>query len=118
MRFRDEDHKPLPGITVGDVGSKFGFNMKDNGYLGFDHFRIPRANLLAKYTKLSRAGEFTVEGNPRIMYAVMLAMRILFLNECLYMTSISLTIGLRYALVRTQFSDKEGTEKERPIMEY
>ena len=31
-----EDHKPLPGIKVGDIGSKMGYNYIDNGYLSFE----------------------------------------------------------------------------------
>ena len=31
-------HEPLPGIDVGDIGEKLGFNMKDNGYLGFKDY--------------------------------------------------------------------------------
>ena len=36
------------GITVGDIGPKFGFDLMDNGFLRFDHFRIPRGNMLMK----------------------------------------------------------------------
>jgi hypothetical protein len=35
-----EDHLPLPGITVGDIGPKFGFGGVDNGYMSMDHVRI------------------------------------------------------------------------------
>ena len=31
-----EDHKPLPGVSVGDIGEKLGYNSVDNGYLSFD----------------------------------------------------------------------------------
>jgi acyl-CoA oxidase len=30
-----ETHRPLPGIEVGDIGPKFGFAAKDNGYCIF-----------------------------------------------------------------------------------
>lgn len=30
------DHKSFPGIEVGDVGTKFGYNTVDNGYLAFN----------------------------------------------------------------------------------
>ncbi|KAJ1951746.1 hypothetical protein GGI12_006410, partial [Dipsacomyces acuminosporus] len=33
------DHRPLPGVTVGDLGPKFGFNTMDNGFLLLDHVR-------------------------------------------------------------------------------
>ena len=31
-----ENHKPLRGITVGDIGPKPGYETKDNGYLRLD----------------------------------------------------------------------------------
>lgn len=37
-----EDHKYMPGIRCGDMGPKFGYIGKDNGWLTFDHVRIPR----------------------------------------------------------------------------
>ena len=46
------DHKPLKGITVGDIGPKFGSNANDNGYLKFSHVRIPRDQMLMKYSKV------------------------------------------------------------------
>ena len=36
------------GITVGDIGPKFGYATMDNGFLCFDHVRIPRQNMLMK----------------------------------------------------------------------
>ena len=34
MRIRDrETHHALPGITVGDIGGKLGYNHVDNGFL-------------------------------------------------------------------------------------
>lgn len=47
-----EDHLPLPGITVGDIGTKFGngaYNSMDNGVLRFDHVHIPRDQMLMGY---------------------------------------------------------------------
>lgn len=47
------DHSPLPGVTVGDIGPKFGFESVDNGFLRFEHVRIPRRNMLMGFAKLS-----------------------------------------------------------------
>lgn len=47
-----DDHLPLPGITVGDIGMKFGngaYNSMDNGVLRFDNVRIPRDQMLMRY---------------------------------------------------------------------
>lgn len=42
-----ETHLPLPGVEVGDIGSKVGYQAKDNGYLLFNNYRIPRTNLVS-----------------------------------------------------------------------
>lgn len=50
-----DDHLPLPGVTVGDIGMKFGsgaYNSMDNGVLRFDHVRIPRDHMLMRYVLL------------------------------------------------------------------
>lgn len=53
VQIRDYDtHEPFPGIKVGDIGPKMSFNTADNGYLGFDHYRIPRTNMLMKYAQV------------------------------------------------------------------
>jgi acyl-CoA oxidase len=44
-----KSHLALEGIEVGDIGPKYGYNTKDNGYLRFNNFRIPKENLLGKY---------------------------------------------------------------------
>lgn len=49
VQIRDlETHKPLPGIKVGEIGPKMGFATANNGFLGFQNFRIPRKNMLMK----------------------------------------------------------------------
>lgn len=61
--IRDKDHKPFPGIEVGDIGPKMGFNCKDNGYIIFNNYRIPRENMLMKYHKVSPEGVYSKEGD-------------------------------------------------------
>ena len=51
-----ETHRPLAGIEVGDIGPKFGFNDKDNGYCIFNQFRVPRRSLLMKYISVDKNG--------------------------------------------------------------
>jgi acyl-CoA oxidase len=31
-----KSHLPLEGVEVGDIGPKYGYNTKDNGYLRFN----------------------------------------------------------------------------------
>ncbi|KAG8094153.1 hypothetical protein GUJ93_ZPchr0012g22070 [Zizania palustris] len=52
-----EDHNPLPGVTLGDIGGKFGsgaYNSMDNGVLRFDHVRIPRDQMLMRLSQVQR----------------------------------------------------------------
>lgn len=45
-------HMPLPGIRVGDIGPKFGYNGVDNGFLSFNHVAVPRENMLMRFAKV------------------------------------------------------------------
>ena len=49
----DKTHKVLPGISIGDCGPKFGLNAVDNGFIEFNRFRVPVANLLNKVSGIS-----------------------------------------------------------------
>ena len=42
-----ETHKPLPGVTIGDIGPKFGYNGVDNGFLRFEYVRLRKLLTLA-----------------------------------------------------------------------
>ncbi len=64
------DHKPYDGIKVGDIGTKMGYNTVDNGYLKFDHYRVPRGALLNRFVSLSKEGEFELLGDPRAARAL------------------------------------------------
>ncbi|KDO35673.1 hypothetical protein SPRG_18833 [Saprolegnia parasitica CBS 223.65] len=47
VQLRDlESHASLPGVHLGDIGAKIGFNGVDNGYCYFEHVRVPKAQLL------------------------------------------------------------------------
>jgi len=36
------------GVHLGDVGAKMGLNGIDNGYLQFDHVRVPKEHMLSR----------------------------------------------------------------------
>ena len=44
----------LEGITVGDIGPKNSHHFKamDNGFLSFNHVRIPRDHMLMRYAQV------------------------------------------------------------------
>jgi acyl-CoA oxidase len=47
------DHKCLPGITIGDIGPKFGYNGVDNGFMRFDHVVVGQDAMLSRFAKVS-----------------------------------------------------------------
>jgi acyl-CoA oxidase len=49
-----EDHSPIPGVTIGDIGRTFGsgaYNNMDNGDLRFDHVHIQRDQMLMRFVR-------------------------------------------------------------------
>jgi len=117
VQIRDvETHQPLKGITVGDIGPKLGYTTKDNGFLRFDNVKIPRENMLMRYAKISKSGEFSKAANEKIAYATMLMVRMGLLEEAYKFLSSAGTIALRYSAFRKQFRDEEG--QERVILDY
>jgi len=78
VQLRDIDTwKILPGVTCGDLGPKIGYNSKDNGWCSFDKVRIPRADMLSGLCEVSKEGEFSINGDPRVLYSSMMGIRML-----------------------------------------
>lgn len=69
---RDCLMNPLPGVTITDMGVKFGLNGVDNASLRFKDVRIPRVNMMNKYADVSPEGNFTcdVERIPQRFFKV------------------------------------------------
>lgn len=64
-----QNHRVVPGLEVGDLGKKFGFDATDNGYLIFHKLRIPRMNMLMQFARVSRDGKFERVGSEVLMYS-------------------------------------------------
>ncbi len=96
-----ETHRPLKGIEVGDIGPKFGFASKDNGYLIMKDVRIPRTDMLMKYVSIDKEGSMGIQGNPKILYSIMMYTRLMIAKSCGIALCKGLLIGIRYGIVRT-----------------
>eukprot|EP00347_Sterkiella_histriomuscorum_P006528 403352422 len=119
VQMRDfATHEPLPGFEMGDIGPKFGYNSKDNGFQIFKNVRIPRANLLRRFAEVDREGNFTTKGDQRILYSIMLTTRVQIINYSAFSLGQALLIATRYSVVRRQFSNQEGTKVERKLLDY
>lgn len=109
MQLRDtQTHEPLPGVECGDIGPKFGYASKDNGYLILKNVRIPRENLMRKFVDVDREGHFSIKGDLRTLYSVMMFIRVSIAYGCGKTLAHGLTIATRYAVVRRQFSTQDG----------
>jgi acyl-CoA oxidase len=47
---------PLPGIILGDCGKKEGLEGIDNGFMIFNNVRIPKANMLNRFSDINEDG--------------------------------------------------------------
>ena len=60
--IRNKDtHMPLPGVTLGDCGKKEGLDGIDNGFIIFSQFRVPRENMLNRFSNVTIDGVFETE---------------------------------------------------------
>jgi len=71
-----ETHEPLPGIEVGDIGTKLGYNSIDNGYLMFNKVKVQRSAHLSRFTEITKEGDFELKSDPRLLYSIMSATRL------------------------------------------
>ncbi|XP_029285117.1 peroxisomal acyl-coenzyme A oxidase 1 isoform X1 [Cottoperca gobio] len=110
-------HEPLPGIVVGDIGPKFGFNEVDNGFLKLENVRLPRDNMLMKYAKVEPDGTYVKPPSAKLTYGTMVFIRSLIVGESARALSKSCTIAIRYSSVRHQSEIRPG-EPEPQIMDY
>ncbi|KAL2321548.1 hypothetical protein Fmac_025927 [Flemingia macrophylla] len=107
-----DDHLPLPGITVGDIGMKFGngaYNSMDNGVLSFDHVRIPRNQMLMRVSQVTREGKYVQSSVPRqLVYGTMVFVRQTIVSDASTALSRAVCIATRYSAVRRQFGSNNG----------
>lgn len=105
---------PLPRIQVGDISSKAfdGFGSSDNGYVRFQKVRIPRKNMLQRYSQVSAEGEFTHPKQEKLSYGSMITLRVAVVNNESWNLARALTIAVRYTNVRRQFSTNGKTEDQ------
>ena len=110
-------HASLPGRELGDIGSKHGYQNKDNGYALFTNVRVPRSALLAKYVSVDSDGTVRTRGNPKLAYFTMMFNRLFIIQEAHLYLARALTIALRYSTFRVQF--RTGPNKtERKVIDY
>ncbi|OZJ04119.1 hypothetical protein BZG36_02826 [Bifiguratus adelaidae] len=97
-----------PGVVAGDIGAKAGRAGLDNGWIQFNHVRIPRKNMLSKWISLDpKTAVFTPAPNPAIMYGTLIPERLSISEGTHLIVGQALTIATRYGVVRQQGSNDE-----------
>ncbi|KAI5888066.1 acyl-CoA oxidase [Schizophyllum commune H4-8] len=99
-----EDHRPMRGVVLGDQGPKAmgGFAATDNGFVRFEHVRIPLKNMLSRFAQVTEAGEYVRPPHDKLAYGGMLYIRSGMVTGAGMMTAKAITIAIRYATVRRQ----------------
>ncbi|KAK4262580.1 hypothetical protein QN277_028125 [Acacia crassicarpa] len=114
-----DDHLPLPGITIGDIGMKFGngaYNSMDNGVLRFDDVRIPRNQMLMRVLQVTREGKCVQSNVPRqLIYGTMVYVRQTIVSDASCALSRAVCIATRYSAVRRQFGSHNGGPETQVI---
>ncbi|PPD87743.1 hypothetical protein GOBAR_DD15315 [Gossypium barbadense] len=107
-----DDHSSLPGITVGDIGMKFGsgaYNNMENGLLRFDHVRIFRNQMLMCFSQVTREGKYVQSDVPgQLVYGTMVYVQQIIVSEDSCTLSRAVCIATRYSVVRRQFGLENG----------
>uniref|UniRef100_A0A6B2L029 Acyl-coenzyme A oxidase n=1 Tax=Arcella intermedia TaxID=1963864 RepID=A0A6B2L029_9EUKA len=103
---------PLPGIKIGDVGEKIGRPGLDNGWIQFQNVKIPRTNMLMKYSQLDSNGTFHPAPSPALAYLPLISERIGIIECTATDVSKCITIGVRFSCVRV------AGPTNRPIMDF
>lgn len=118
--LRDSDHNLMPGISIGDIGSKMGRDGIDNGWIQFSQVRIPRFFMLQKYCKVSPEGDVTEPPLNQLSYSALLLGRVVMVKDAFRWSARVVTIALRYAVGRRQFRAAlaKDTDPESQLLDY
>lgn len=111
--------RAFPGVIVGDMGQKLGWEGVDNGWLMFNNYRIPRENLLNKSGDVTPDGRYVSpikdpEKRRTSGLGTLSSGRIGISSHGAQYIRMAVTIAVRYSAVRRQF----GPDEELPVIEY
>jgi flavocytochrome c len=106
LQLRDEEHMPLDGIELGDLGPKLGDAANDTGYMRLNRVRVPREYMLARFQEVTADGQYVKteekKKNPQLHYSTMLFTRGAMVRGAGGRLAMAAVIAARYACVRRQ----------------
>jgi flavocytochrome c len=106
LQIRDHEHKPLPGIELGDLGPKLGDHGNDTGYMRLTNVRIPRQFMFMRFFQVTPEGVYVkselTKKNAKLAYATMTFTRGSMVKTAGGFLARACTIAIRYSCVRRQ----------------
>jgi acyl-CoA oxidase len=120
--IRDQNDKPLPGVTIEDNGLKMGLNGVDNGRIWFDHVKVPRIEMLNRFADVNADGQYRSDIQSQgarffTMIGTLVSGRISIASTANSVAKSALTIAIRYAARRRQFGSPKATQ-ETLLLDY
>ncbi|XP_013101978.2 probable peroxisomal acyl-coenzyme A oxidase 1 [Stomoxys calcitrans] len=118
VQIRDEEtHMPLPGVHVGEIGKKVGYNGVNHGFLGLRDYRVPRLNMLMRNQQVLADGTYVKSPVSQLSYYPMMFVRCMVARMCAEMLAQVATITTRFSVIRRQSPIDEG-DGEPKILEH
>ncbi|KAG0234589.1 hypothetical protein BGW41_001102 [Actinomortierella wolfii] len=115
-----ENHRPFPSVKAGYIGPKSygGASKSDMGFLRFEHHRIPRENMLMRFAKVTKEGEYIKPPSSKLAYGSMVLLRSYLVQTAALTLARAATIATRYSTVRRQFHERTARHDEaHPTLE-
>jgi acyl-CoA oxidase len=121
VQVRDlKTHDVLPGITIYEQRDKTLGTIRgiDNGVMRFFGHRIPRSQMFAGSSSLSRDGTYNPPKNKNHSYTSMIIIRGLLASELAFESMKCLYIAAYYTAFRRQFGAGGPGQEETPVIQY
>lgn len=71
-----------------------------------------------RQVSVDKEGTFSIESDPRVLYSVMMGIRMQLIDHSGIVLGKALTIAIRYSACRRQFRNTSGSKEETKLLDY